>query len=477
MTRLFFPLTLLLSLSIVPWCPAESPSTQPTTAPADQPATVKVVRGSLPIRVDGEGVLEPAESFEIRIKPKAYTGELTLKSIAKPGTLVKAGDVLLELDDKPIRKEISSAENELETARANYDKAMADTTLIQQADEIAMKQAANELENATAALKWFDEIDGPQMLQMADLGVKQAKFSLEDQNDELDQLRKMYKTEELTSATADIVIKRALRQVELSKVAVTREENEARKVKEHAHPEQRQQLALALEQKKNSVEQLKVAHAQGAVQRKVALAIARQAMEDVEKKLTELKDDALQFKQSAAVEGTIYYGQFTNRAWTGNEVKTFTTGEKLTAGNVAMTLIVPGKLRVAMDLPEAHFTSVKAGLDASVVPIVLGQKLVGKTLAPSPIAKSGGLELQIELSPVSDLLTPGMKAKVVIEAGNADNVLLVPDSAIADSKVWVIGGDGTPHLKHVLAGRTGNEQTEILDGLNDGDDVLKDAQK
>ena len=66
-------------------------------------------------------------------------------------------------------------------------------------------------------VKWFDTVDGPQMLKGVDIQLAMAKNQMNDEQDELDQLKKMYKSEELTNATADIVVKRAVRQLEMSK--------------------------------------------------------------------------------------------------------------------------------------------------------------------------------------------------------------------------------------------------------------------
>jgi len=464
---------ILLAASFAPAAPA----TKPSTKPDDAESMVKVVRGSLPLRIDGEGMLEPVDAVEIRLKPKVFTGEMTIKSVVATGTRVKSGDLLLEIDDKPIKKEISTAENELETARANLTKAQSDSDLLQLADELAMKMAQDDVKNATEALKWFDEVDGPQMLQQSELSVRQAKFSLEDQNDELDQLRKMYRTEDLTAATADIVIKRALRQVDLTKTMVKREEDESRKLKATTHPEARLRLTFTLEQQSNNLNQLKATQAQSAVTRKIALATAKQAQTDAEQKVADLKADAAQFKQTATVDGVAYFGQFTAHAWANNEAKSFLTGEKVTSGQVLLTVVQPGKMRVAMDLPEGKFTAAKPGLAATVVPAVTGTKVTGKTLSPTSIGKASGLELVIELPDVDAVLTPGMKAAVYIDAGKADGVLLVPSTAIADSKVWVKGADDEATPKHVITGRTGDEQTEIIDGLNEGDEIFEQAQK
>ena len=65
------------------------------------------------------------------------------------------------------------------------------------------------MKEAEESVKWFETVDGPQMLKGVELNLEQAKNQMNDKGDELDQLKKMYKSEELTNDTADIVVKRA----------------------------------------------------------------------------------------------------------------------------------------------------------------------------------------------------------------------------------------------------------------------------
>jgi len=468
---------LLIAATALAETPATTQSTTTSVEKDDSSATVKVVRGSLPIRIDGEAVFEPVNPYEVRLKPKVFNGEMVIKSVVTAGTRVNTGDVLFEIDDKPIRKEITTAENELEMAKANFAKAQSDSELQQQADDQATKMAEDDVKNAADALKWFDDIDGPQMLQLADLTVMQNQYALDDKSDELDQLRKMYKSEDLANATADIVLKRSVREVELAKIQVERAKEDARKVKTSNHPEARRRLVFTVDQQNNNLKQLLATHAQSAVQRKVALATAKQALTDAEQKLAGLQADATQFKQTAVSDGAVYLGQFVNRSWTANDPKLLAVGEKVTANSIVLTVIKPGHMRLAMDLPEGRYLAVKQGMPATIVPAITAGKISGKADIPSPVTKTTGLELSIQCAEVDPAITPGMKASVSIDAGSVDGLLLVPTAAISDSKVWVKGSGNKPVAKHVMIGRAGDDKTEIVDGLAEGDEILEQPPK
>jgi multidrug efflux pump subunit AcrA (membrane-fusion protein) len=56
-------------------------------------------------------------------------------------------------------------------------------------------------------------------------------------------------------------------------------------------------------------------------------------------------------------------------------------------------------------------------------------------------------------------------------------VLLLPASAVKDGKAWMRRVDGTEQPVDVTVGRSDSENVEVLSGLNEGDEVLKDAKK
>jgi len=72
---------------------------------------------------------------------------------------------------------------------------------------------------------------------------------------------------------------------------------------------------------------------------------------------------------------------------------------------------------------------------------------------------------------------PGMGATVRIEAGLAENVLVVPvtavQGAVQQGNVWVVGEDGTQEERAVTLGLTDGELVEVRDGLSEGEQVLQ----
>jgi multidrug efflux pump subunit AcrA (membrane-fusion protein) len=72
-----------------------------------------------------------------------------------------------------------------------------------------------------------------------------------------------------------------------------------------------------------------------------------------------------------------------------------------------------------------------------------------------------------------------MAATVRIDAGVAENVLVVPitavQGAVQKGNVWVVGDDGKQEERAVTLGLTDGELVEVRDGLSEGEQVLQFA--
>lgn len=457
-----------------------APTTSPTTQAAPAAGTHAIKSGKLAFVVNGDGVFVADEPFEVRLKFEAHSAPLIVVSAAANRAQVKKGDTLLELDPVVINREVAAAENEVASTRAALAKAEADATLGEQADALAMRIQQQETKNAQAAVKWFEQVDGPQILTSAELQVKMSRANVEDQEDELDQLKKMYKAEDLTSQTADIVIKRAVRQLDVGKTMLKMTEERSEKTETHNYPIARQAVSDALDQSKQKLEMLKATQALAAVVRKTALGNARLAAAASEKKLNDLKKDQTVFSVKAPGDGVVLYGYSTSGAWTGGDPRTMRVGERLTSGQTVMTLFRPGDLKVELTVPEAQSSWVRPGVKGRVTPVAFPELSYDATCA-APVARagSGALSFVTTINPgaVDPRIMPGMKATVRIDGGEAEGVLLLPVASVSGGKVWVRGKDGQDTQKDVVTGRSDGKMLEVKSGVGEGELVLAEGKK
>lgn len=460
----------------------------PLGARADAPATsvaaaesfVAVKRGDLKLDVKCDGWFEAVAPIEVRLRPRAYQGELKIVSIAPQGVAVKKGDVILKLDTDEIERQIAAAGNELKTATAALAKAEADVKLGEEADKIAMTVQTQAEKAAADAVEWWEKVDGPHMLKQFERQVKFARINVEDQTDELDQLKKMYKSEDLTNATADIVVKRAVRALEIANESLSLAQQQAEKNKATQYETSRQAVANALAQQKNATESLKAAQAQAKVQREAALFSARQAHQAAQRRLENLQEDLSSMTVAAYSDGVVLYGKFSQGNWQGNNV-TYSPRDKVQPEQVVLTLVEPGKVRLIAPVPEDKIARVAVGQTAVVTPRALPElatngKVTAVPAAPTIGGEPAKFEVVITPDKTDPRFLPGYRASITIDIDDATGVLAIDSKAISGGKVMVKAGDKVEE-REIVTGRSNGEQVEVIRGLGEGEQVMATYKK
>ena len=131
------------------------------------------------------------------------------------------------------------------------------------------------------------------------------------------------------------------------------------------------------------------------------------------------------------------------------------------------------------DLNEKDIADVGVGEPATVRVLAYPEETFpGKiTLVGGAVdEKTRRIDVRIEVENTHDHLKPGMFANVTIVTGSANNILAVPEESLQrmdEQDVVFIAAEHNRFLKRVVKlGRTESGQTEILNGLNDGERVV-----
>jgi multidrug resistance efflux pump len=469
---------------------ASAPATAPSTSPSAQaspPGTSAVRRADLALSLSFDGTFEPADAFAVRPHTRRYQGDFIIKKAVAPSTKVAKGDMLLALETDDVDVQIAAVENELKAAQANLAKAQADVKLGQEGDDLAMSAAKDSKNNSQTELKRWDTIDGATFALAAGIEAKIGDYQVESASDELDQLHKMYKSEDLTSETADIVVKRAIRVLGIYKLMNQVSHVVADRVIQFEAGVRRQQLASVASQQTLSVSQLEAAQTQGQILRETGLVTAKAAVDDAVRRLEELKHDREAFTIDSPIDGVVVYGAFAHKLWQEVDPDHLAPGEKVTADQIVMTVYTPGKLRLVAECPEAQVTLLSPGDKMKVNPTALSDVTYEATCDTLPtIGEIKGsqqlFDIVANLPPVDARLAPGFGADVSFDAGTLHNVLLVPQTAVWKNWVWVVNpGEKNPadnaQKRQVVVGRSDGQDLEIKSGLNEGELVLTQAKR
>src|SRR5262249_33329463 len=195
----------------------EKPAAKDDKKPAAKPEpkkrkTLKVEAKRMKVVVPLDGVFVARKMEEVALRPEVWS-EYEIEDIIEHGAKVHKGERLVKFDPEKINQSIQDMEleqrmNDLAITKAEDELPRAEKTL--KLDFAAAERAA---ENAKADLKRYNEVERPMAIKSAEFMVKYYNFMLDYEKDELKELEKMYKADDLTEETEEIVLKRQRNQV------------------------------------------------------------------------------------------------------------------------------------------------------------------------------------------------------------------------------------------------------------------------
>jgi cobalt-zinc-cadmium efflux system membrane fusion protein len=134
-----------------------------------------------------------------------------------------------------------------------------------------------------------------------------------------------------------------------------------------------------------------------------------------------------------------------------------------------------------MELPEAKFFSIHAGIHAAIYPVAFADQKIEGTCdccpaAPVVTQQGPQYNLTVTCPHLDPKYVPGMRANIKVEVPDAEMAILVPNSAIADGHVSIKTDDGFEQ-RPVVVGKSDGKHTEIKQGLTEGEEIYVEAQK
>lgn len=112
--------------------------------------TAEVTEGDYADVIEIRGEVRPVRSTYVNAPPRA--GELLIVKLARGGTRVKAGDVIVEFDAVTLKRTVEEKKSELRTTRAELAQAMAQASIKEKEAEAVVIRATYDVDRARLAL-------------------------------------------------------------------------------------------------------------------------------------------------------------------------------------------------------------------------------------------------------------------------------------------------------------------------------------
>jgi len=476
---LALPLSALLTASIHA---ASTPAPDAKgSGEATNPPTHKVARGTLKAKVQLDAVFESTAMAPIKVETKAWS-DLSVLDAAAHGARVKKGETLVKFDTEKLVEQIRETEQDAPGAVIALDLAVAELANLEQTTPLKTDSTQRAHRIANEDLAYFEKVGRAQREKNSKFSLKSAEQRLEGAREELTQLEKMYKADDLTEETEEIILKRQKFAVEGAELGLESSRLLAERDQKTLIPREYEALKSTKRDQDAALTLAEVNLPRTLAKKRLDLDKLKRDQKKADKKLVDLKKDLENLQVTAPMEGLVYYGSCENGKWSGGAqvAKSLAPSGKLTANQVFMTLVDPDKLGLRASATEADLQHLKQGLKGSAAPVSapdkkLSAKVEEVSFIPAP---GGGYDVRVSFKKDADVrLYPGMNAKVSLgESGNGEVPLAPKEAIFTEGKkhfAYLPGKDGAkPEKRAVKIGESDGKLTEVLEGLADGDKIL-----
>jgi multidrug efflux pump subunit AcrA (membrane-fusion protein) len=450
----------------------------------------KVERKPLRIDVKLDGVFVADQMEEVALRPEVWTQFKVLEAV-EHGTVVKKGDVLVRFDDEKIEDEL---------AEQSIDQRIGELSLMQEEEEFPRDEKLLELKYDQAKtthdqlvedFEYYKKVDRPFMVRIAEYRYNSAKEDLDSQREELEQLEKMYEADEVTEDTEAIVLRRQRFEVATAELVLELQKSSRDYTLNVVLPRNDESYAKQLEESDLKFAQVKTARDMGLTRGKYELEKKREARATSVERNAKLLSDRALMELRAPTDGTVYYGRCVNGKWA--EISSLTPKLQpfgtVAANTVLMTIVKQRPLHVETKLAEKDLPDFKQGLAAEVVPTADDDlELSGKVTEILPIPDGGNkfqMQMDVNLAEAPEWLVAGMNCEATVTVYENKSALVIPTDLVQTDKedektkyVMVLDPkEEKPIRRNVKLGRSKDKLVEVLRGLKEGDEIVKEEKE
>ena len=478
--------------------PAEKPETpaakpEPKAGPEgpapEKPATVTVKPELFKIEVSLKGNFEPQSMREIVLRPEAWATFKVVKAV-EHGAEVKRDDSLVEFEMEDVDDAIAEQQRKCELAELAVKQAEQSLQILEETTPLDLASAERTKRHSDEDLAYFLKVERPMSEKSANYNVETSENYLEYQLEELRQLEKMYKADDLTEETEEIILKRQRDAVKRAEFYLDLDKIRRDETLKTRLPRLEESTKLSNRRTELSLDEAKAV---------LPLALGRAQLDSdkltvllgkEKEKLEELEGDRAAMEVKAPMDGVVYYGQFKRGEWSGagSSADKLKKDGSVTANDVFMTIVKPRPLVIRVKVPEKNIHQFRPGLKGTVQPTGYPDMRLAATVTDVDAIPftAGSFEalLRVSIGEEARELVPGMSGTVKFIPYLKKRTLTVPPSAVHtdeldDQKHYVclLTEDGKQQKQAVTVGKKTEEKVEILDGLVAGDEVLKEFPK
>lgn len=461
---------------------AQEAETKPEEKPA--PETHTVAPGPFNVEISLEGVFEAEQMTEVVLRPDVFSGFVVEKAVPQ-GTKVKKGEPILWFETEDIDEQLRNAEFALKLSRLSLAQAELELASLEASVPLDLRAAERTREQAVLDLEYYNRVGADLALRTAEESLKSSEYSLEYSQEELNQLEQMYKADDLTEETEEIILKRARRDVEQSEFFLQSARERYQRTINEQLPRQREQTEEAVVRAEIALQRAQATLPSSIEEKRISLEKLKFTQQNQEEDFARLKADRELMIVEAPADGIVYYGHCERGNWPMSQTiaKQLRKGGNVPPNQIVMTIVGEGPAFLRVTVPEASLRFARAGTKGVAIPTAYPHtRLPAESSGVQPIPVADGQfdgRVGFELKQGDLAIVPGMNATVKLTGYSKADALAVPTSAIFseeqdDSQKYVLvyKEGAEPEKRTVTVGEVSGDKTEIVKGVAAGDKIL-----
>lgn len=423
----------------------------------------------------------PDAALPISVDARQW-GVFNIAEIVPHGSAVKKGQVLIRFDDEEYLKKLRDTESAAAAGKLAHANVEAEFITLEKFLPTQLQLAKIKADEAAEAWEYFKTVRRDSDITRADLMVKQSELRLDSEREELSQLEKMYKADDLTENTEEIILKRQRENVKTAEISVALTKLNHKRQMEVLMPREATTLerdaasaAVAFkEQEQNIPRSLEL--------KRIALEDARVSAKRSAKSLAELQAEKNLFTLKSPADGTFYYGTIQDGRWTpGDPTKGLAVLAPVPTRRPFATVIQSGaNMLLETSADEATARTLKP--DLAGFASFNGRADVSFPVKLATISATPGVDGRYRVTltaqyPANLPFVAGTTATAQLIAYRNDTALTAPAKALnaTDDGGWEVEveeAEGKTKRVPVKRGMTFGDKVEILSGLTKEQSVV-----
>ncbi|RLC61520.1 MAG: efflux transporter periplasmic adaptor subunit [Chloroflexi bacterium] len=435
-------------------------------------------RGPLTISVLESGTIKAREQIIIKNEVEGRTSIIWL---IDEGTVVKKGDLLVELDASTLADDKIDQEIRVQNADAALINATESLAVVKNQAQSDVEVAELTLEFAKQDLKQYEEGRYPNEKTAAENSITLRDEELKRAEETLAWSKKLAEQKYIskTELLADeLAVTRSKNNLQLA-------QNDLNLLKEFTYQREMAQLQSDVRQATMALERTQRKAKANVAQAEAELKARELEFKRQQDRLTKITDQIAKAKLYAPSDGMVVYATSAQRGgWRRNQ-EPLDEGVEVRERQELIHLPTTESYMVEVDIHEASLEKVRVGLPAIIsVDALEGKKFLGHVarIAPLPDATSMWMNPDLKvynsdvyLEGTETSLRTGMSCKVEVIAEQYEDAIYVPVQSVlrigGEPAVFVVK-DGSVEERKVDIGMDNRRMIRIISGLDEGEAVM-----